>query len=42
MEQLIKVLGPFVDEFELQDLFTMRSKNGITSISQHTLNKLLP
>ena len=39
MEQLIKVLGPFVDEFELQDPFTTRSK---TSISQHALNKLLP
>jgi len=35
MEQL----RPFVDEFELQDPFTTRSK---TSISQHALNKLLP
>lgn len=42
MEKLIKVLGPFVGEFELQDPFTTRSKNAIASTSQHALNKLLP
>jgi len=42
MERLIKVLGPFVNEFGLQDPFTTRSKNAIASTSQHALNKLLP
>jgi len=41
MEQLIKVLGPFVDEFGLQDPFTTRSKNVIASTSQHALDQLL-
>lgn len=40
MEQLIKILGPFVEEFGLQDSFTTRSKKVISQTSQHAFRKL--
>jgi hypothetical protein len=40
MEQLIKVLGPFVEEFGLEDSLATRSKRAISRTSQHALNKL--
>ncbi|KAF5360772.1 hypothetical protein D9756_004691 [Leucocoprinus leucothites] len=42
MEQLIKVLGPFVEEFGLQDSLATRSKKVIISTSQDAFKKLRP
>lgn len=40
MEQLIKVIGPFVEEFGLQDSLAVRSKKAISRTSQHAFKKL--
>ncbi|KXN88289.1 hypothetical protein AN958_07748 [Leucoagaricus sp. SymC.cos] len=40
MEQLIKVLGPFIEEFSLQDSLANRSKRIISQTSQHAFQKL--